>query len=434
MGSARSICWFLLALLAAGCAPIPEDLSDNPDAYITYAPYRRGILERDLRETTSKYSRDRLTSYGRATFSWEVLPEWDPPSRALTLSDIEQFTEGQTPSWGDSPLQGLAPSSPPTTRDDWVELGRRVFFEYPLRDDSVTAALVTVPGGIQQTGFIEEEGEIVGLRLIQKPSGALAVGNTCAQCHAGRGPDGVVSGSQANKDMDIGAIRLLVMGLTPGNLPPELDSTATEELDRLGPGRGDVQSDGVFNPFAFPDLGGIGQMPLLHHNATWDQGGVATMAVRCETLFITASGQQHRIPRVLSWALAEYYHSLPPPSPELDTTDVAEEAARGEELFEAEGCAGCHVPPLYTSDEPIPFAIVGTDPEATTSSVRGTGFYRVPSLRGVSRTAPYLHHGEVDSLELMLDPDRLDTTPGHEFGHELAPEEKEDLVTFLKTL
>jgi hypothetical protein len=434
MSATRSFCCFFLFLCAVSCEPIPEDLSDNPDAYIHSPPYRRGILERDLRETTSKYSRDRLTSYGRATFPWEVLPEWDPPSRGVTPSDIEQFANGETPGWGTIPAEGIAPRTPPTTHDEWVELGKRVFFEYPLRDDAVTAALVTVPQGIQQTGFLEEDGEIVGLRLFQKPSGEVAIGNTCAQCHAGRGPDGIVSGSQANKDMDIGAIRLLVMGLTPGELPSELESTGTGDLDRLGPGRGDVQSDGVFNPFAFPDLGGIGQMPLLHHNATWDQGGVATMAVRCETLFITASGQKHRIPRVLSWALAEYYHSLLPPPAELSAMDFPEEAARGEELFEEEGCTGCHVPPLYTSDEPIPYDVVGTDPSATTSPTRGTGFYRVPSLRGVSQTAPYLHHGEVDSLELMLDPNRLETTPGHEFGHELSPQEKDDLVTFLRTL
>ncbi len=223
-------------------------------------------------------------------------------------------------------------------------------------------------------------------------------------------------------------------GLTPGELPPELESTAEGDLDRLGPGRGDVQPDGTFNPFAFPDLGGIADMPLLHHNANWSHRGIATMAVRCETLFITASGRRHRIPRVLSWALAEYYHSLPPPPPEFSGSDIPEGAARGEELFDSEGCADCHVPPLYSSDQPIAASQVGTDSAATDSRVRGTGSYRIPSLRGVAWTGPYLHHGVIESLEDMLDSARLTEHPGHEFGQDLPAQDKEDLIAFLRTL
>jgi len=427
-------CLGVLLGLALGCQPIPEDLSDNPEQYIESAPYRRGILERDLRETRSEYSRERLASYGRAALPWELLPKWDPPSRPVRATDLATFAAGEFPPWGDDPASTLTPDEIPTSRDDWVELGRRVFFEYPLRDDLVTSALVTVEGGTTDSGFIEEEGALVGLRIFEKNSGELAVGNTCAQCHAGRNPDGSITGSVANKNMDIGAIRLLVMGLTPGELPPELESTSTGDLDRLGPGRGDVQADGVFNPFAFPDLGGIAEMPLLHHNATWRQGGVATMAVRCETLFITASGNRHRIPRVLSWALAEYYHSLPPPPPEFTGDDVPTEAVRGAEVFDEEGCVDCHVPPLYTSEDPIPAEVIGTDPAATESGVRGSGDYRIPSLRGVAQTAPYLHHGAVLSLEDMLDPTRLDEEPGHEFGQDLPAEDKAALIAFLKTL
>ncbi len=328
----------------------------------------------------------------------------------------------------------MVPNELPTDTEAWVALGRRVFFEYPLHVDPVSRALVQLDGAVDATGFLQQDGAFVGLRILRQPDGELALGNTCAQCHGGVDPDGGITGSLANKNMDIGAIQLLTMGLTPGSLPPELESTATGDLDRLGPGRGDVQSDDIFNPFAFPDLGGIADMPLLHHNANWVQGGVATMAVRCETLFITASGRRHRIPRVLSWALAEYYHSLPAPPPAYSGSEVPEGAARGEVVFEDEGCSGCHVPPLYSSTQPVTASQVGTDSAATESQVRGTGEYRVASLRGVAWTAPYLHHGVVATLEDMLDPGRLDEHPGHEFGHDLTPEEKEDLIAFLRTL
>jgi mono/diheme cytochrome c family protein len=418
----------------SSCVPIPEDLSDNPQAYIDSAPYRRGILERDLRETSSAYAVDRLNSYGRAGLPWDLLPEWDPPSRPVRPSDLDVFVGGGFPPWGADPALGLVPEDLPTTTAEWVALGRRVFFEYPLRLDPVSAAIVQIEGALETTGFLQQDEGFVGLRIFEQDSGQLAVGNTCAQCHAGRDPDGGITGILANKDMDIGAIRLLTMGLSPGELPPELESSAEGDLNRLGPGRGDVQADGTFNPFAFPDLGGIADMPLLHHNANWSQGGVATMAVRCETLFITASGRRHRIPRVLSWALAEYYHSLPPPPPEFSGGDIPEGAARGAELFDAEGCADCHVPPLYSSDQPIAASQLGTDSAATDSQVRGTGFYRVASLRGVAWTAPYLHHGVVASLEDMLDAARLEEHPGHEFGQQIQQQDKEDLIRFLRTL
>jgi mono/diheme cytochrome c family protein len=420
--------------LSLACDPIPEDLSDDPEAYINSAPYRRGILERDLLEVSSSYASDRLANYGRAALLWDLLPEWDPPSRPVRPADLEVFVAGDFPEWGDEEASPLAPAEMPTSTEEWVALGRRVFFEYPLRLDSVTGALVSLEGALSDTGFLEEDGGFVGLRIFEQDSGSLGVGNSCAQCHAGRNPDGSITGSVSNKAMDIGAVRLLVQGLTPGELPPELESTAIGDLDRLGPGRGDVQADGLFNPFGFPDLGGIGDMPLLHNNANWKQGGVATMAVRCETLFITASARRHRIPRVLSWALAEYYHSLPPPPPAFTGGDVPAEAARGAEVFDEEGCADCHVPPLYSSPDAVPASEIGTDPEATDSSVRGTGSYRVPSLRGVTWTGPYLHHGVVETLEDMLDPARLDEVPGHEFGHDLSAEDKAALIAFLGTL
>ena len=81
---------------------------------------------------------------------------------------------------------------------------------------------------------------------------------------------------------------------------------------------------------------------------------------------------------------------------------------------------------------------------------KGTGFYKVPSLKGLWYRGHYLHDGSVGSLEEMFDPDRLaDThepggfTPpgqpkrairGHEFGLERTLEERAALIAFLRTL
>jgi cytochrome c peroxidase len=93
---------------------------------------------------------------------------------------------------------------------------------------------------------------------------------------------------------------------------------------------------------------------------------------------------------------------------------------------------------------------VGTDPSLALKTRKGTGYYKVPSLRGVWYRGHFLHDGSLASLEEMFDPNRLKDThepggwnppgvraravPGHEFGLRLTPNEKASLIAFLKTL
>ena len=161
------------------------------------------------------------------------------------------------------------------------------------------------------------------------------------------------------------------------------------------------------------------------------------------------------------YAMALYLYSLkPPPNPNrLDAV-----AIRGKRVFEEQGCSGCHTPPLYTNNKLTPalgFKIpeqmrktesilgisVGTDPTLAMRTRRGTGFYKVPSLRGVWYRNAFGHGGQAETLEEWLDPARLseDYVPkgfhigpepikGHEFGLKLSPADKAALVAFLKTL
>jgi hypothetical protein len=74
-------------------------------------------------------------------------------------------------------------------------------------------------------------------------------------------------------------------------------------------------------------------------------------------------------------------------------------AGSGQRVFAREGCAGCHTPPLYTNnkltiatgfkppeDQVTKYDImnvsVGTDPDLALIARRGTGYYKVPSLKG----------------------------------------------------
>jgi hypothetical protein len=161
------------------------------------------------------------------------------------------------------------------------------------------------------------------------------------------------------------------------------------------------------------------------------------------------------------YALALYIESLtPPPNP----NKLDEHAQRGQQIFKDQGCPVCHTPPLYTNNKLNPargFKVpddlrttddimntsVGTDPTLALETRRGTGFYKVPSLRGLWYRSAFGHAGQAATLEEWFNPARLEDNyvpkgfhlapgpiEGHEKGLDLTPEEKQDLIAFLKTL
>ena len=99
----------------------------------------------------------------------------------------------------------------------------------------------------------------------------------------------------------------------------------------------------------------------------------------------------------------------------------------------------CHTPPLYTNnkltlaqgytppaDHPnradIMAVSVGTDPNLALKTRKGTGFYKVPSLKGVWYRGMFSHDGSVTTLEEWFDPRVSVTTscrPGF-VGHKVA--------------
>ena len=73
---------------------------------------------------------------------------------------------------------------------------------------------------------------------------------------------------------------------------------------------------------------------------------------------------------------------------------------------------------------------------------RNWGEFRVPSLRNVARTAPYMHNGSLATLADVVrhysevSEERLHGLPGQRLVRplRLSPEERADLVAFLETL
>jgi Zn-dependent membrane protease YugP len=81
---------------------------------------------------------------------------------------------------------------------------------------------------------------------------------------------------------------------------------------------------------------------------------------------------------------------------------------------------------------------------------KGTGYYKIPSLRGLWYRGLFEHSGSIASLAEWFDPRRLRAdyvpsgwrgpgvtaraVPGHEFGLDLGDDDKAALIAFLLTL
>jgi DNA-binding beta-propeller fold protein YncE/mono/diheme cytochrome c family protein len=122
--------------------------------------------------------------------------------------------------------------------------------------------------------------------------------------------------------------------------------------------------------------------------------------------------------------LVAYLRTLDPPR--ALPRDKGEAAAgRGRALFEGKArCAACHRgAPLHD----VALHDVGTKVPGDVQARFDT-----PSLRGVGRTAPYLHHGEAKTLEEIFT--RYNPQQRHGAAHALTRDELADLVAYLKSL
>jgi cytochrome c peroxidase len=129
---------------------------------------------------------------------------------------------------------------------------------------------------------------------------------------------------------------------------------------------------------------------------------------------------------------------------------------RGRQLFFFEelqnvdhpGCSHCHFDPLYTDNnfknnglDDVDRLEDFSDPGrgAVTNNRFDLGKFRVPTLRNIALTAPYMHDGRFQTLEEVLD---HYAAGGHGVENEdanihtfaLSDREKQDLIAFLNTL
>jgi hypothetical protein len=400
------------------------------------------------------------------------------------------------------------------TERDWVEAGRAVFggLDFPVTrtDDPRIMKFLSDADAVRKGGdAITKDGIIPALRWSVDRNGKLKVSLAdCSGCHSRILPDGsLLLGAQGNLTFAFESIGVVVEGFGKSGERkgisinqaeygaygmPWLKDDIHERFKKMTPQEiGEVDGfpqTGTFSRFngspffmtKIPDLIGIKDRRYIDHTGTHVNRGpedIARYAIFVSVADDGSIGQHkffdekqrkldHRFSDEAMYAIGKFVYSLEPP-PNPNKPDALSE--RGKRVFESEGCAGCHTPPLYTNnmlmpvtgftppkDDPATARLhimrvpVGTDPNLALKTRKGTGYYKTPSLKGLWYRNLIEHSGSIASLEEWFDRKRLRddyepsgwkapgrkkrAVPGHEFGMDLSAEDKGALIAFLKTL
>jgi hypothetical protein len=397
---------------------------------------------------------------------------------------------------------------------DWARLGQRVFDELDqprFRTDRPEALKALRDREILKSypSKLTPDGRILVYRWVVEARGQVRLSvAVCTACHTRLEPDGsLLRGPPRNIAVDRIAFPIMAAQAFKSDETDQPVSRAERAYIEYGVpwvkddvharfhGLNDDQISALtriqimgtahrFNGSPFyvtkiPDLIGIKDRRYLDATATHRNRGPEDIA-RYAALVASAddgsigshsflSDKQRRMTFHYSdaalYALGRFIYALePPPNP----LPFDERARRGEKIFNAEGCAKCHAPPAYTNnkltradgfvvpdDHPdrdhIMVRGVHTDSSLALRTRKGTGVYKIPSLRGVWYRGLFEHSGSVATLEDWFDVKRLnpDYVPtgwkgpagtttravvGHEFGLDLPADDRADLIAFLKTL
>jgi len=422
-------------LLLFGCS-LPPTTVDATSAYLDDPAYARAEMTASLVNPTNGYSALRLAHYASGgAGDWDRLPEWNPSAEAIEAGELDA-PGGASPDQLSTRAKPLM--LPPSVRsaDDpaLIALGKAAFERYPTQLAQYLSVALTSRAAAARYGlWVDETGGVGGLVRARMADGSGALALTCASCHTASAAGGGVSPGVPNADLDLGAAIVEAQGIPA--------SASQDPHGAWGRGRVDVTTAAGTEPARIADLRPVRWLGYLQQDATLRARDLTALAIRIETLIVTAANQSVRPPRIVALALAAYVDSLAAALPAPD--DAAALSPHGASVFQAT-CAGCHAAPGFTG-EPVPLAIIGTDPLLGLSAERGTGTYRVPSLRGVGTRGPLLHDGTVPSVDAMFDPSRVTEAfaqrlhgagpvPGHAYGLDLADGERRDLVTYLHSL
>ena len=392
-----------------------------------------------------------------------------------------------------------------TTGEQWVAAGEIVFnAPTSLHPVFFTADDLGDPDFFRRSGMpVAKDGSVPFARWVVRRKGLVELGSMgCNTCHTRVLKDGtVVPGAQGNNPNDregalllrnsakvvapekilaqvLSFARQFEMPWLPDDLNRLTRSMNLEQLIAAGeaipPGVTARANTSMLLPPQIPDLIGVRDRRYLDHTGLVRHRSIGDLmrysslaqdvfssdrygAADVEKLSVPSS----RYSDAQLYALSLYLYSLRPP---VNPNAFDSSARRGSLLFARERCGECHTPPLYTNNQLIAAdgfspqpgtpdvspVRIGVDPRYALQTHKGTGYYKVPSLKGVWYRGPFGHNGSAATLEDWFDPARLHpeyvptgfkgydgktrSIPGHPFGLRLPPSSRKDLIAFLKTL
>ncbi|MEK6324220.1 MAG: di-heme oxidoredictase family protein [Acidobacteriota bacterium] len=504
--------YFLILLLLLGCVVLASrgdaqktDAIWKPEIPKTWVDGEIAALEIPLSDPASSPKHISADYYYRIPVrpiyrSYPIYaPGKEPPGYLERLSKLEP--------------QITFDASKLRTEQEWIRAGE-IVFDAPIQfvSSGMLVSAVRDLAWYQKNRVpITRSGIFPNMQYVVREKGKVEVGIlSCAMCHTRVMPDGsTIKGAQGNfpddrtfgyesrleaeqakdKDEALKGLRDFMrrsyaapwLGNDPNALPERMtvDEIASV-MEAIPPGVCARLGSSAFFPARIPDLIGVKDRRhldasgLVRHLTIGDLMRYAALNQGVDVLSLYGSfrpkgelpdpATESRYSDEQLYALALYVYSLKPP-PNPNRFDAR--AARGQKVFQREGCAGCHTPPLYTNNKLMPAdgfkapaehrqkydilsMSVGTDPNLTMKTRRGTGYYKVPSLKGVWYRGPFEHSGSVATLEDWFDRRRLrdDYVPtgfkgsgvttravkGHEFGLDLSDADRKALIAFLRTL
>jgi hypothetical protein len=499
LGSSGSIVVWVLAGLA-GCATIGTFRADIPRTWSA-----EGLRGFELPLASPEYTPEHVSE--QYYYNLPVRPVYRSYPVYLPGREPEGYREGLL----DAEPEIIFDASELRTEDDWIRAGALVFHQ-PIDYDGpfISSADVLDPTWYDELAVpVTADGVLPHVRWVVREKGRLEVGNgACAMCHIRVMPDGsTIEGAQGNfpvaaaiarrqamlpEPITRRVIRTLVAApWTDARDPATMSRAETlAALSVIPPGVNSRQGTSLTHPVKIPDLIGIRDRKYLDATGLGVHRGPADLmryAAVNQTMDVLASyrgfipgadpdgslpaagtgffvGTSDRYGDAALYALTLYLYSLEPPPNPNPFDDLAR---RGQDVFNRERCGECHTPPLYTNNMLVPAPgfdppdshrqaydvmtrRVYTDPTLALLTRRGTGYYKVPSLKGVWYRGPFEHNGSVATLEDWFDPARLRPdyvptglappdgsprpVPGHPFGLTLSDDDRAALIAFLKTL
>jgi hypothetical protein len=323
-----------------------------------------------------------------------------------------------------------------------------------LDDPATTLALLQLSAVVGVTGFFNDGGSL------------RSVGIQCALCHStvddSFGPGiGHRFDGWPNRDLNVGAIIGLAPDLSAVTALLGVDeATVRSVLASWGPGKFDAElfldgralrPDGLPGATLIPPAFGLAGVNLAtwtgFGSATYWNAFVANLEMHGQGTFFdprlndpvqfpvagrAGFGNTRHSPDLVTSklpALHFYQLGIPAPTPPAGSFD-ADAAARGEMVFNTRGCAGCHVPPLYTE----PGWNMHTAEEMGIDDFQAMRApdrrYRTTPLRGLFTRAKggFFHDGRFATLADVV------SHYNRAFALALSAQETADLIEFLKSL